>query len=175
MRDQNRGKHELLDDVTGLRKQVADLKQSQLERRRIEDGLRKSEEELRTLLDAAPVGVCLLTPSGEPLLANTRMARLLGYSSAQELVRLGSALGIIADEEGKSWLREVAGVSYGAQGSVNFRRRDGSPVALPTLGEKDPDGGRVAVVVVEATGLVGRGSGGSPVNPRPVPNVTTNP
>lgn len=150
MRDQNRGKHELLDDVTGLRKQVADLKQSQLERRRIEDGLRKSEEELRTLLDSAPVGVCLLSGSGEPLLANSRMARLLGYSSPNEMIRLGATIGVIADAAGRNWIRERAEDISPAQASISFRRRDGSLVELPALGEKGQGHGSVAVVVIES-------------------------
>jgi PAS domain S-box-containing protein len=137
----------LLDDVTGLRKQVADLKQSQLERRRIEDGLRKSEEELRTLLDSAPVGMCLLNSSGEPILANGRMAKLLGYSSPNELVRLGSTIGVIADEAGKNWIRERAGDPASAQASISFKRLDGSVIELSALGERRDGDGSVAVVV----------------------------
>lgn len=151
MRDQSRGKHELVDDVTGLRKQVADLKQSQLERRRIEDGLRKSEEELRALLDATPVGVCLFNASGEPLLANLRMARLLGYSSPHELVRLGSAIGVMADDAGKRWVREVAEASFSGRTSLSLKRRDGTLITLDAMGEKSDHGGSVAVVVM-ATG-----------------------
>jgi PAS domain S-box-containing protein len=149
MRDQHRGKNELIDEVTGLRKQVADLKQAQLERRRIEDGLRRSEEQLRALLDAAPVGVCLLTQAGEPLLANTRLAGMLGYDSPQELVRLGASLGLIADEAGLSWLKDRAGGAAQGQIAMTFRRRDGQVVALPALGEPHGTGGEVAVVVVD--------------------------
>ena len=149
MRDQNRGKNELIDEVTGLRKQVADLKQAQLERRRVEDGLRKSEEQLRSLLDAAPVGVCLLTDAGEPLLANTRMAGLLGYDSPQELVRLGGSIGVIADEAGRSWLKDRTGDSSAAQTAMTFRRRDGTVVAFSALGEKHDAAGAIAVVVVD--------------------------
>ncbi len=148
MSHQNRGKHELVDDVTGLRKQVADLKQSQLERRRIEDGLRKSEEELRTLLDSAPAGVVLVNTAGEPLLANLRMARLLGYSSGSELVRLGSAIGIFADDTGRTWVSEVAGITNSGLTSVNFKKRDGTHVTLAARGEKSEGGGSVAMIVM---------------------------
>jgi len=149
MRDHNRGKNELIDEVTGLRKQVADLKQAQLERRRIEDGLRRSEEQLRALLDAAPVGVCLLSDAGTPLVANSRMAGMLGYDSPQELIRLGGSIGVIADEAGRSWLKDRVGDSSAAQTSMAFRRRDGTVVALSALGEKQDAGGAVAVVVVD--------------------------
>ena len=97
MRDQNKGKLDLVDDNTDLRKQVHDLKQSALERRRIEDGLRREVEVLRTLVESAPLALCLLGPTGQPLLANTAFARLLGYSSPGELVRLATDLGLFVD------------------------------------------------------------------------------
>jgi PAS domain S-box-containing protein len=148
MRDQHRGKNDLMDDVTGLRKQVADLKQSQVERRRIEDGLRRSEEELRTLLDSAPVGVCIFSPEGEPLLANRRMAELLGYATPHELVRLGSSLGVVGDESGRSWLRARASDPTPGRSSLSFRRRDGAVVVLSALGEPVEEGRKVAVAVL---------------------------
>lgn len=149
MRDQHRGKNELIDEVTGLRKQVADLKQAQLERRRIEDGLRRSEELLRTLLDAAPAGLCLLTLSGEPLLANARLAGMLGYDSAQELVRLGGPLGLVAGEAGRAWLESCASGSAHERTAISFRCRDGRLVELPALGERHGSGGEVALLVID--------------------------
>ena len=137
-----------MDDVTGLRKQVADLKQSQVERRRVEEGLRKSEEELRTLLDSAPVGVCLFSPEGEPLLANRRMAALLGYDTPQELVRLGGSFGVVADESGRSWLRDRASDPTPARNTLSFRCRDGEMVTLSVLGEPHEGGSKIAVAVV---------------------------
>ena len=153
MRDQHRGKNELIDEVTGLRKQVTDLKQAQLERRRIEDGLRRAEEQLRTLLDAAPVGLCLMTPSGEPVLANARLAGMLGYESPQELVRLGGSLGLVADEAGRNWLRTCAGDAAPGQTAMMFRCRDGRVVELSALGGRHAAGGEVAVVVVEGAAV----------------------
>ena len=150
MRDQHRGKQELINEVTGLRKQVADLKQAQLERRRIEESLRRSEEMHRTLLNAAPVGVCLLTPVGEPLLANDRLAEMLGYDSAQELVRLGGSLGLIADEAGRTWLQRLGEDAAPGQTAMTLRCRDGRVVALAALAERHGEGREVAVVLIES-------------------------
>ena len=55
MRDQHRPKQDLINEVTGLRKQIADLREAMTARRRVEDALRQSEEQLRQLVDAAPV------------------------------------------------------------------------------------------------------------------------
>jgi PAS domain-containing protein len=76
MRDQHRTRQELFVEVTALRKQVADLKEAMLARRRIEDALRRAEEQLRTLTDSAPVGLCLFHPDGTPILANRPFAQL---------------------------------------------------------------------------------------------------
>ena len=56
MRDQHRPKQDLINEVTGLRKQIADLREAMTARRRVEDALRQCEEQLRLLVDAAPVG-----------------------------------------------------------------------------------------------------------------------
>jgi PAS domain-containing protein len=78
MRDQHRPKQDLINEVTGLRKQIADLREAMTARRRVEDALRQSEEQLRHLVDAAPVGLCLVRHDGTPVGANRTFARLLG-------------------------------------------------------------------------------------------------
>jgi PAS domain-containing protein len=99
MRDQHRPKQELCDEVTALRKQVADLKAEMVVRRRVEDALRLSEEHLRDLADSAPAGLCIIRPGGTVRSANLPFARLLGYDSASELQRLSEVLGIFAGRE----------------------------------------------------------------------------
>ena len=96
MRDQYRSKQELCDELAGLRKQVADLKAEMVIRRRVEDALRHSEEELRALGDSAPTGLCLVRAGGTVRVANLPFARLLGYDSAAELQRLSDTLGLFA-------------------------------------------------------------------------------
>lgn len=93
MSDLNRDKRDLVNELTNLRKQVTDLKQAALERRRLEEGLRREEELLRALVESAPLRLCLLAPSGEALLANQSFARMLGYGSPGELIRLTRELG----------------------------------------------------------------------------------
>lgn len=123
MRDQNKGKFDLVDDNTDLRKQVHDLKQSALERRRIEDGLRREVESLRTLVETAPIALCLLGPTGQPLLANTGFARLLGYNSPGELVRLGTDLGLFID----------GGRVTESPVTITFRRKDNTPLTVSII------------------------------------------
>jgi PAS domain-containing protein len=64
MRDNHRPKQDLIHEVTGLRKQIVDLKEAMVARRRVEEALREAESRLRSLADGAPVGLCLFRVLG---------------------------------------------------------------------------------------------------------------
>src|SRR3977135_2483425 len=70
MRDEHRPKQELVHEMTGLRKQVLDLKDAMTARRRVEDALRAAMALLHTLIDNAPAGLCLFRRDGTLLTAN---------------------------------------------------------------------------------------------------------
>jgi len=55
------------------------------ERRRAEERLSKSEEELRNLVQNAPIGIYRSTPDGRILLANPALVKMLGFDSFEEL------------------------------------------------------------------------------------------
>ena len=126
MRDNHRPKQDLVHEVTGLRKQILDLKEAMVARRRVEDALRDAEALLRSLTDGAPVGLCLFRRDGTPLAANGPFARMLGYDSPAELQRIGGVLGVFAAPEeqsrvlGCAWAgtRSVPSASFRAQGRL---------------------------------------------------------
>jgi len=133
MRDNHRPKQDLIHEVTGLRKQIVDLKEAMVARRRVEDALRSAEALLRSLADGAPVGLCLFRRDGTPLAANGPFARLLGYDSPAELQRIGGVLGVFATAEEQS---RVLGSAWSGTGSVPnalFRHKDGSRLSLGAL------------------------------------------
>ena len=147
MRDQHRPKQELCDELTALRKQVADLKAEMVVRRRVEDALRQSDAQLRALADSVPAGLCIVRPGGTVRAANLPFARLLGYDSSAELQRLGEVLGIVAS--GEELERVLAMAERGDQrmASVLFRRKDGSRLSFGVIGA--PCGDAVAIAVLE--------------------------
>jgi PAS domain S-box-containing protein len=149
MRDQHRPKQELCDEVTALRKQVADLKAEMVVRRRVEDALRLSEGQLRALADSAPAGLGIIRLDGTVRSANLPFARLLGYESAAELQRLGDVLGIFAGREELE--RVLAMTERGDQrmASVLFRRKDGSRQSFGVIGAGCAEAGSVAIAVLE--------------------------
>lgn len=63
------------------------------ERKRMEDALRKAEENYRSIFMNAPEGIFQSTAQGRLLSANPAMARILGYESAEELIDLVQDLG----------------------------------------------------------------------------------
>jgi PAS domain S-box-containing protein len=149
MRDQHRPKQELCDEIAALRKQVADLKAEMVARRRVEDALRLSEEQLRALADSAPAGICILRPGGAVRAANLPFARLLGYDTAAELQRVGEVIGIFgADGELERVLAMAERGDRRAAG-VMFRRKDGSRQSFGVIGAPCGEGDAVAIAVLE--------------------------
>ncbi len=132
-----------------LRKQVADLKEAMAARRRVEDALRQTEEQLRTLADNVPVGLCLFRPNGSPLIANRPFAHLLGYESPSELLRVTEVLGVFANREEEA--RVLAMVERGLDRvtGVIFRRKDGARQTFGVIGATSGDPPTLAVVVLE--------------------------
>lgn len=149
MRDQHRPKQDLINEVTALRKQVADLKDAMAARRRVEDALRQSEEQLRALADSMPVGLCLFRQNGSPLAANRPFAQLLGYESPAELLRVAEVLGVFGsrEEEGRVLAMAEQGVERVA--GVIFRRKDGTRQAFGVIGAFGGDPPTIALVVLE--------------------------
>jgi PAS domain-containing protein len=149
MRDQHRPKQELIAEVIGLRKQIADLREAMTARRRVEDALRLAEQQLHLLVDAAPVGLCLFKPNGTPIGANRPFARLLGYDSVAELLRVADSLGVFGSREEQG--RVLALVERGLErvAGVVFRRKDGTRQAFGVIGSISIDPAAIVLVVLE--------------------------
>jgi len=158
MRDQHRPKQDLINEVIGLRKQVADLREAMTARRRVEDALRESERQTRMLADAAPVGLCLFRADGTAFAANRPFARLLGYETTAELLGLGGTLGVFASREEQS--RVLALVEGGPERAcwMAFRRKDGTRQAFGVVGAFSMETGAVALAVLGSPPQVGWGA-----------------
>jgi PAS domain-containing protein len=149
MRDQHRPKQDLINEVAALRKQVADLKEAMNARRRVEDALRHAEEQARSLADAVPVGLCLFRPNGSPLIANRPFARLLGYDTPAELLRVADVLGVFASRDEQSRVLAVAARGQERVTGVIFRRKDGTRQAFGVIGTVCGEPAALALVVLE--------------------------
>jgi PAS domain S-box-containing protein len=143
MRDNHRPKQDLINEVTGLRKQILDLKEAIVARRRVEDALREAESRLRSLTDRAPVGLCLFRRSGTPIAANTPFARMLGYETPAELQRVGGVLGIFTNPEEQARVLAGNGIASG----VFFRHKEGSRLCFSVVSANGEEQDTVALVI----------------------------
>lgn len=142
MRDQHKPKQDLINEVIGLRKQVADLKEAAVARWRAEEALRRSEEQYRALVEHVPGAICRLAPSGEFLQANAAFAELLGYRTRSEVLELGRTMGIFDDDIERQRLLDAFRAAEAVQGlPARLRRRDGSKVAVRVSGRALRNGG----------------------------------
>jgi PAS domain-containing protein len=148
MRDEHRPKQELVHELTGLRKQVLDLKDAMIARRRVEDALRDGEALLRALTDNAPVGLCLFR-DGTLLTANRPFAKMLGYDSPAELQRVGGVLGVFASPEEQT--RMLCPTRNGPQGAL-FRHKNGSRRCLEVVAAAGNNSGCAVLAIFEPLG-----------------------
>jgi PAS domain S-box-containing protein len=82
-RGQQREDPELLRALEPLTAQVGLI----LHRRRIEQALRESRDQLQAILEGVDDGITVQAPDGSLLFANAGAARAIGFDSAEELVR----------------------------------------------------------------------------------------
>jgi PAS domain S-box-containing protein len=148
MRDHHRPKQELVNEVVALRKQVADLREAMIGRQRIEDALRHSEQQLRTLLDGCPAGLCLLRSDGTVTATNRRFAQLLGYESVVEVLAVGNVAGVFAAREEQERVVECSQAG-GFSGEVRLRRKEGGSQTAWVSGAMLENRNGIALVIVE--------------------------
>lgn len=99
----------------------------------IESRLRKSEERYRQLFENAPVGIFRTNEKGEGLLANSTMARILGFSSKQEAVDYYNDLEnqlYAAPESRKQFLDLIREKGHVENFEYEAKTKDGSSIWL---------------------------------------------
>jgi PAS domain-containing protein len=140
MSDEHKSKRELIIEVVALRKQVNDLKEAALARRRVEDAVRAAEALCRRALDEAPVGLVVLDAEGELLLVNAWLLRHLGFASRQEL-HVAGGIG-----DWRRVLEEIRGRPGIAVPAV-LRRADGTAAHLRLRAGRNSGPDAVTIVV----------------------------
>ena len=139
-------KHDLLADAIALRKQVSDLKEAALARRRVEDALRESERLYRSLVEEGPLGILRLSGTGKVLLVNQVMAERLGYASVQDFHTIGELRGLFeSDAECRNVVQSA--VSGATVLSAQCRRKDGSLIGV-MFRVRRSDSGELTFVVL---------------------------
>ncbi|MGB8953386.1 MAG: HD domain-containing phosphohydrolase [Candidatus Aminicenantales bacterium] len=113
-------------------------------RAKAEEDLKESQDKYSNIVNSALIGIFQIAPDGRFLMANTSLARLLGYNSALELTSFGILIG-----RDHFWIPEKFGEFerlISLQGNLNnfeirLRRKNGAPfwAAISARAIRQPD------------------------------------
>jgi PAS domain S-box-containing protein len=124
---------------------VAETFANALLRKRAEQTLRESEARYRGIYDGALEGMFRTSPEGRILAANPALASMLGYGSAEDVVReiQDTAQQVWAEaEERARYVRRLEAEGVVRAYECQFKRQDGTRiwVSLSTRAVRGPDG-----------------------------------
>ncbi len=103
---------------------------SALERKKTEEAFRESEEKYRTLVNNVNIGVYRNTggPQGRFVQANPAIAKMFGYDSVEEFMRVPIA-GLYRDpEDRKNFVEEVKRDGFVKNRELALQKKDGTPI-----------------------------------------------
>jgi PAS domain S-box-containing protein len=112
------------------------------ERKRAEEALRRSEASYRGLVEHAAYGIYRATGDGRFLMVNPALFTMLGYGSAEELLKIDIARDVYVDPPARVRILERCEQFGSAIEEVAWRRRDGSVITVRLNGRpvRAPDG-----------------------------------
>jgi two-component system, cell cycle sensor histidine kinase and response regulator CckA len=120
------------------------------ERRRSAEALRQSEASFRSVVEDAPYGIYRASLSGELVLVNSALEKMLGYSSQEDLLRTNLATGVYRYPAEHQKLNETLLHQDGFKDiEVEWKRKDGALLTVRCSGCPIKDeAGAVAYVEV---------------------------
>jgi PAS domain S-box-containing protein len=98
------------------------------ERKKAEEVLQKSEENFKTLMEEAPIGICNTDLKGKITYVNKRFEEATGYSREEIVGKNGFKFGIMSNETSKSLAERIKERLMGKPRRVlegQFKRKDG--------------------------------------------------
>ncbi len=118
------------DEIPALLRLVGEIFISAIQRNRAEAEIRQSEQRHRLLFERNLAGVYRNTVSGTMLECNEALARMLGFSSREEFMKLRVEELYFDPEQRASFVKRVRRERSVASLEVCLRKRDGNPVWL---------------------------------------------
>jgi len=134
MQEADKTKEQWATEVAQLRQRIAELEQSEIERKRVEEALKEkeSEENFRALAENAADGIVILTSEGTHAYVNRRAAEIVGYT-VDELLQVGFQNLFPQDERKrlvKMFRKKLERESDTAKYETVIIRKDGKRVPL---------------------------------------------
>ncbi len=92
--------------------------------------LQQSEADYRRLVEHAPLGIYRSTPEGRFLRVNPALVAMLGYGTADELLRLNMRWDVYATPEDREGLSAGIGDKDVSTAEIHWKRKDGHPLTV---------------------------------------------
>jgi two-component system, cell cycle sensor histidine kinase and response regulator CckA len=144
MRDQDKTKEQLIDELREMRERVSELEIAQTLVLGIERALRESEDRYRTFFVTSRDCVFITSTDGRFIDFNDAALELLGYepNERQEVLMKNVALSYAHPEERDAHALMVAEIGFSKKYPVDLRKKDGTIIhtLITTVARKDPQG-----------------------------------
>lgn len=130
MKDEDKTKEQLIDELLQLRQRIAELEKSETKRKEAAEALRDSDEKFRTLVENVNIGVYRNTagPHGHFIQANPAIAKMFGYDSVDEFMEVRVSDLYQNLEERKLFVEEMLQKGFVKNKELCLRKKDGAPI-----------------------------------------------
>lgn len=130
MKDEDKTKEQLIDELLELRQRIAELEKSETKRKEAAEALRDSDEKYRTLVENVNIGVYRNTagPHGHFIQANPAIAKMFGYDSVDEFIEVRVSDLYQNLEERKLFVEEMLQKGFVKNKELCLRKKDGAPI-----------------------------------------------
>jgi PAS domain S-box-containing protein len=85
MKDKNKAKKELINELIGLRQRIAELEKSEVGHKQMEEALREGEEKFRDISATAKDGIIMMDNDGNIAYWNDAAERIFGYTKEEAI------------------------------------------------------------------------------------------
>ncbi|RXG66134.1 PAS domain S-box protein, partial [Candidatus Atribacteria bacterium 1244-E10-H5-B2] len=131
MRNENKTKDQLIQELVKMRKKIADLEEITIEGKRVKTELKESEKKYKDLVEETPIGIANIGITGKIIYINKRLEKISGYSREEVVGKGVFKLGLFSNEMLKI-LKERLKVRFRLRGGsvrlrreIHFKRKDG--------------------------------------------------
>jgi len=104
---------------------IGEIFKTTMERIKAEQDILTSEQKLKDLMEAAPIGIYISTPKGAILECNTKAYKIFGYSSKEEFLKLPSIAHYYNPKDREKYVELLDSGSV-KDFEVQLKRRDGT-------------------------------------------------
>ena len=139
MKDENKTKERLIQELIKMREKIANLEEITIEGKRVKKELKKSEKKYRDLVEETPIGIANIDNIGILTYINKRLEKITGYSREEVVGKNVFKLGVFSTEMLKI-LKErlkvrLRGGSTQQRREILFKCKDGKWIWIEVTAE----------------------------------------